>query len=197
MITLDEEKHEYRLDGVIVPSVTQIIDAAGLNGDAYKYADEYHLNRGRIIHKVIEYYMENRLSDNYRDPMILGYLDAWIKFVDETGFYADKGNLEKIIGDDKLMVGGTIDAIGNLNGAGTVVDAKSGLPLPSHGIQLAAYECLYRIGADYPPMNRVSVHLKSDGTYKMKIYPINELRRDREIFFAALRLYHWKKENLK
>ena len=52
MLTFDAEKHEYRLDGVRLPSVTQIIADAGLYGNT-SYFTDYSRDRGSFVHQII------------------------------------------------------------------------------------------------------------------------------------------------
>lgn len=53
----DEEWHCYKLDGKIIPSVTQLLDDGGyegINKDILKYAQD----KGTIVHKEIETYLK-------------------------------------------------------------------------------------------------------------------------------------------
>jgi hypothetical protein len=61
MIEFNEERHEYKLDGKIIPSVTQLLSKHGLTAD-YSMVPESILSakaeRGTLIHKEIQDYIE-------------------------------------------------------------------------------------------------------------------------------------------
>jgi hypothetical protein len=61
MIEFNEEKHEYKLDGKVIPSVTQLLSKHGLTAD-YSMVPESILSakaeRGTLIHKEIQDYIE-------------------------------------------------------------------------------------------------------------------------------------------
>ena len=63
MIEFNEERHEYKLDGKIIPSVTQLLKKHGLVAD-YSMVPEAILSakaeRGTLIHKEIQDYIEKR-----------------------------------------------------------------------------------------------------------------------------------------
>ncbi len=62
MIEFNEERHEYRLDGNVIPSVTQLLSKHGLVAD-YSMVPEAILSakaeRGTLIHKEIQDYIES------------------------------------------------------------------------------------------------------------------------------------------
>ena len=51
-LTLDPDLHEYRINGRVVPSVTQIVTDV-LDPD-YSHCEPWHLERGRAVHKAAE-----------------------------------------------------------------------------------------------------------------------------------------------
>ena len=56
-VVYDDEWHTYRLDGKIIPSVTQLLDDgeySDVDKDLLKYASE----KGKIVHKEIETYLK-------------------------------------------------------------------------------------------------------------------------------------------
>ena len=57
-VTYDDEWHTYKLNGVILPSVTQLLD----DGDYIKVKPEileYSRNRGELVHKECQDYLEH------------------------------------------------------------------------------------------------------------------------------------------
>jgi hypothetical protein len=90
-LVFEELTHTYTLDGERLPSVTQILQRA----DAINFEHipptirERALERGTAVHKAVHYYNEHDLDvDAFREtfPEYAPYLDAWIKFLDVSGF---------------------------------------------------------------------------------------------------------------
>ena len=52
ILTFDEALHEYHINGRVVPSVTQIVNAV-LAPD-YSFATEWHMERGKAVHRAAE-----------------------------------------------------------------------------------------------------------------------------------------------
>jgi hypothetical protein len=181
--------HEYRLvwaDGreEILPSVTQVIDAAGLVNEFSK--QEYAALRGSRAHEAGKYLFEQRLDWTSVDERILGYvqsLDKWIKL---TGFVAER--CEVRLYHPILKFAGSFDCIGHLpDGSRVIADLKTGTPDGWHGVQLAGYMILlggYR--------RRGGLYLQKDGDIaKWKEY---EDPMDESNFISLLNVYRLKKE---
>jgi len=185
MLTFDAEKHEYRLDGVRLPSVTQIIADAGLYGNT-SYFTDYSRDRGSFVHQIIEWHLSQELDEATIDPVLMPYFEAWKRFEAESSYVSD--SCEEQLASSRYRYAGTIDHIGHLNGYFCIIDVKSGAPTPATGIQLAGYENLLKVkGA-----KRFALHLKDDGNYKLIEYKDSN---DRNVFLAALSLYYWKQNN--
>ena len=184
-LTFSAENHEYRLQGVRLPSVTQIIADAGLYGNT-DYFTEYSRDRGSYVHKAIEYHLAGELDESTLDPVIVPYFEAWQKFVLESNYVSDE--CEHRTASTVYRYAGTIDHIGHLGGHFCIIDVKTGTPTPATGIQLAGYENLLKVkGA-----KRFALHLKDDGNYKLIEYKDSN---DRNVFLAALSLFYWKQNN--
>ena len=82
--SFEEAEHAYYLDGVRLPSVTQILKAEGFI-DA-RFYDEHSRERGRIVHLACEYDDLGELDDDSLDPEIAPYVEAWRRFKQESGF---------------------------------------------------------------------------------------------------------------
>lgn len=183
----DPATHTYSMDGVRFASVTEVIKAAGMYGDAVKFADDYARDRGRIVHKTIELYHSGKLDPLAVAPEVEPYLDAWAAFIAESGFVP--AMLEKILHDPVILIAGTADVIGCYEGHAAILDIKTGQAHPATGIQLAGYEHLYGTA-----VRRIAVHLQADGKYRLKEY---RDRHDRDIFLGAVAVHNWRLANLK
>ena len=186
VIEFNEQDHSYHSQGVRYPSVTNILAAEGFYGDAAAYFTEYSRDRGRFVHKIIQYHIEGVLDESTIDPVLRPYYDAWLSFERDTGFVSER--CEMPIASDLYKVAGTPDHVGRLNECFAIVDVKTGVMNPVTGVQLAAYELLLNVSS----AKRFGLQLKDSGKYSLKEY---KDRTDRGIFLAALSIYQWKKNN--
>lgn len=184
-IHLDPETHTYACDGVVYPSVTQILKDEGFI-DATWFTD-YARDRGILVHRITHWYDTDELDMESVDPALGGYLEAWIRFREESGF--DPQIIEQSLASHTHRFAGTPDRVGILNGNLAIPDIKSGAIQPWTGLQLAGYEVLYG-----QRVNRFGVQLTDDGKYKL--IPFTD-RNDRGVFLAALATWWWKEANQK
>lgn len=78
MLKLNKETHTYSDEnGKVYPSVTQLIDAAGLKS-TYDSGTTYYADLGEAVHKLLELYDKDDLGEY--NPAYQPYLDSWIKF---------------------------------------------------------------------------------------------------------------------
>jgi hypothetical protein len=168
MLTFDEEKHEYRVDGHIVPSVTQIIKWAGLIGSQW-YTEEAR-DIGTEVHLATQYCddPEYDVDLDELDDRVRPYVEAWIRFRDETKFWPNGIEARYCFSVDGNRYAGTLDREGRMFGAFCVIDIKTGQPESWHQIQTAAYASM----GDYE-LHRVAVYLSSDGKYKLERHTDN------------------------
>lgn len=188
MNTYDDELHEYRIDGVVVPSVTTILQAAGLYDDTW--FTESARARGKYIHTAVLYYLQDDLVEDSIPEEYRGYIAAFKSFMADTGFQADIQNCEKPVYMAIYGYAGTPDLVGYMNDCFTLIDIKTGAETPTTGIQLAAYEQL--IGSPIVS-KRHGLYLKDTGKYKLIQYTD---RNDLKLFNASLSLYHWRQKEV-
>lgn len=176
MLEFDEQKHEYRLDGVVLPSVTQILEP--LSKANYKGIDEDILikaaYRGSCVHGAIELFCEYGVEDivaEYR-----GYFEAFERFASEQVF--EPIDIEKRVYHKKLMYAGTADSIAKLDGKMVLIDWKTSSSINEklYGVQLEAYEqALRSMDEKYWDISeKMVVQLKSNGRYKIYSFPIRD-----------------------
>ena len=188
MIEFNEAAHIYKVDGEPFISVTQVIAAAGLYGDATQYFTERSRDRGRFVHRAIEFYLLGKLDESTIDPDLRGYFDAYLAFEKDTVFYP--GFIEHTLYSIPLQVAGRVDLIGPWKGGAAILDIKTSSTVsPVTGIQLAGYEYLFG-----SPAKRFALHLGAEGKYRLIEFSD---RADRGVFLAACTLYNWKLNNLK
>lgn len=186
-LEFNEEKHEYRLNGVVLPSVTQIIKPLYSYDGISSAILEYAAGRGRAVHKAVELWSQNTLDDTTIDPVIVPYLEAWKKFALEKCFIVTAS--EQHLAHPHMKYAGTPDAEGLINKEEWLVDIKAVAELhASVGVQLAAYAAL--IGK--PSIRRAAVQLKPDGKYIFQEY---KNKSDWPVFVSCLTVHNFRSNN--
>jgi hypothetical protein len=109
-----EEGHIYRIGGVIVPSVTQILAAEKIVD--LDSIPEQRLNAssnfGTAVHKMCQLFDEKRLNEDTLDDNLRPYLRAWRYFIAESQLKIT--GIERIVASQKYMFAGTIDRTGEM-----------------------------------------------------------------------------------
>jgi hypothetical protein len=185
------ETHTYLKEGRAVPSVTQIIERAGLV--CYDHIPKPILDHkaevGTAAHAAAHYYDEGDLDLTTLDDEVMPYLEAWMRFRNETNFLANAIEQRGIAMADGMEYGYTFDRDGLLNGRRTLLEIKCTASIEvSWGPQTAAYEMALR-AKDGQARHRVAVHLKPNGTYSL--IQLSEIK-DYQVFRWALGLEVWK-----
>ncbi len=182
----DPETHTYTINSCKVPSVTQILK--GVLGDEPWY-DEWYAGRGRAIHQAIHYLVKNRLNYDSLDERIVGQIEAFKKFLVETGFTVLESEI--MMYSDIYQFAGTADLIlSNLNGNLIMADIKSSIE-PKVDLQLGGYSILSNENPHIK--NYCAVGLNENGTYKMRW--VDDIKTARRVFFSCLTVYNWKRQN--
>ena len=183
-----EEPHEYKLDSVVIPSVTQILLDLGI---IRLVADEY-LQRGTAVHKACELYDKSIPDESTITKEIQPYLLAWKQFLSDTQFIIDE--IETPDYSNKYKYGFKIDRIGMLENKITILDIKTA-NVPNHlanKLQLVGYQLGYNERhklEEYKATRRIAVHLKSSGTYKIEEY---KDKKDINSWLSCLNVYNLK-----
>ena len=185
IIDFDEATHTYRVQGKVVPSVTQIlkpvVDFSFVPHEVLANASKF----GTAVHLATELDDLRELDESSLDERIVPYLSAWRTFSKNNN--VSWHGIEQRIYNDQFKYCGTIDRVGKVNGKQSVVDLKTSAGLyPSYALQTAAYQ-----RAVNPAFDRLVVQLKADGTYQIKKY---ESPTDWAVFCSLLTLTSWAKE---
>lgn len=185
--TFDQETHVYRFGGFPVPSVTQVLNEAGLIDTGFY--QEYHRWRGSAVHLACWFYDQDDLDESTVPEDLRGYLDAYKQFKAEKDFVIETVEEKRI--HPVFGYAGTVDRSGIYEGMATVLDLKTGAPVPAYRLQLAAYCYLM----PQPWQRRLNLQLSKDGKYKLHEYPLSELQDDFNMFSAALTVCNWRRAN--
>lgn len=192
-LTFDHKRHEYRMDGVIIPSTTQVLLAEGFIDTTFM--DEWGRDRGSMVHLAVRYLLEGRLDFNTVDPRIAPYVDGAGKFVSDMGFIPK--HIEKSFAHPIYRYGLTPDTLGTVRQFGddlVLIDWKTGAPHPATVLQMASYlEGLRANGIEVKHI--YIIYLREDGTYKPELVKVTQ--HEVGIFLSALACMNWKNNHLK
>ena len=181
----DEANHVYRVDGRAYPSVTQIINRVC---PREWRADEWAMNRGRMVHLAMSMHLQGTLDMDSLDPRIVGRVTAAIRACRDFGWKAEY--IEERMACKMLGVAGTPDAI--MYG-GACVDWKGGPIDGAVGVQLGFYSMLaHNNGINVKRL--FGVHTRDDGTYRHEEYKIPASSADAVHFLGV---FNWMKRNNK
>jgi len=167
----DDGTHTYLVDGIIVPSVTQLLNRKF--GHKYDDVDSGVLRaaaeRGTMIHKAVEGYCKSGAFGPVPEVQDFAFLQKYYKFAVE---HNELPIILDIAGD---TFAGRLDLILNFDGVLAVADIKTTSTLDKDylGHQLN----LYRIGAmqsyGFDIQKVFGIHLR-DGKRKLVEIPIRE-----------------------
>jgi hypothetical protein len=190
-ISFNEERHEYRIDGYLVPSVTAIIKPLITVG-GMPDVREYKRQIGKALDTAITLWERQDLDIDTVDPAVLPFFEAWIKFKQETGFRVLLN--QPIVYSKKLRFAGTADLIGTRRTDSEVpeelIDTKCVWTMdPATAIQTAGYTIGALESLGLKIKKRTGLQLLRDGTYRA--FPYTE-QNDENIFRSLLNIYSWK-----
>jgi hypothetical protein len=177
MLTFEVPTHTFWRDGLRVPSVTQVLKAAGLVRD---YNNTWARDRGSRVHQAL-FELTQRSEDAALaclEPDDVPYFDAAQHWMATSGV--------EVLGAEELVDGGSYagwrDLRVRMRGADrpAVVDLKTGALPPWVGLQLAAYTAGLPV-----PHDRYAVRLQADGTPRVQWY---RDPRDLHDFLACVRV---------
>lgn len=186
--------YRYYLGDLGFPSPTSLIKEFGLIDD--RFFKEFHANRGRAVHKAIQYDNEGVLDESNLDPRIAPHVEAFRKFKRENLFEPIARLAERPLFSRVYAFGVTPDCPGFLGKDHTpaVVEIKSGVTEHwTFALQTAAQQIALFEMANFSPVVRVVVQTRSDGSYKLKYH---DGIGDRDEFLALVRV-HWLKRRKK
>lgn len=167
MIEFDPDTHIYKIDGRVVPSVTQVLGAMGCGNNRF-YTGEGR-ERGNAVDTLTELYDAGKLDLDAVEshcPQYHGYVMAWIKFRAETGFETFRAQVK--VANSVLGYAGMLDREGRFhprNTNGVIVDIKTGAREWWHPLQTQGYaDCMVE------PHGRGCVYLDRYGDYKWSLH---------------------------
>ena len=178
----DPATHTYLSGERILPSVTEIVTS--VCGEP-SYASEWHMNRGRAVHKAIALTIKGTLDESTIDDRIRPYLDTAKKALSELKIsqfvIIETPMLHKV-----LQYAGTLDLFTD---EGILIDFKTNQHSPTTQIQLGGYSELLK--SNGYKVNGCWELVIGETNYKLTKYKPEKCIR---LFLAAYTLYGWQKE---
>ena len=192
MITFDEAAHRYTVDGVEVPSVTEVCRFLSYDQKSDRpWLAKAAADRGTRVHAAcaaIDYGIDPEETED-----ISGYLKAYRRFLKD--YRPDWEGIEYIAGDTILGVAGTVDRFGTLyDGRTCILDIKTGSQLHDAPLraQLTGYKRLLALDRGFYPDHLYALQLSKDGTYT-----VVDVRQDDELLNACIFIHNAVRRKIK
>lgn len=166
----DDDSHIYLVDGVIVPSVTQLLKSKF--GNKYDLVNPAVLERaairGTAIHEAIEKYCKTGESDGSREVHNFNFLRT------RYNFEVLANEVPIVISDKEPIAAGRLDLVLSINGHKAIADIKTTAVLDKEYLyyQLNLYRVGYMQSYGGEIEGLYGVHLKNEKRKLVNI-PIN------------------------
>ena len=123
-IIFDEKKHQYTVDGVVYPSVTDILEhlTAPGYGKVNPAILEEAKQRGTAVHELTEAIDYGMPPEEIEDGLA-GYALAYLRFL--ADYDVEWELIEHRFYEPKMGFCGTIDRVGKIDGVDCVLDIKT------------------------------------------------------------------------
>ncbi len=162
-IIFDKAAHQYRVDGRLVPSVTSVLNAAGLTNP--RFFTQESRERGTAVHSAIHYLVQGDLDESSLCKEVMRYFKAFVMFQNLTHFTTIFSEYTVYSGDFDYI--GTLDLYGWLNGRRVIIDVKTGSVPPTVDLQLWAYRrAAEEMGCKVDGV--FSLNLRKDSSFRLK-----------------------------
>lgn len=127
-LLFNADRHEYWLDGALLPSTTQILRESGLvRFDGIPaFILEAARTRGSAVHQLCHFANEDDLDWSSVDDAYRPYLEAWMRYREERRLRVLL--CEHRIASRRHRVTGTLDLLCEIDGDGWLIDYKTGDP---------------------------------------------------------------------
>lgn len=201
----DEKEHIYKLDGRLLPSITDTLGDQGFVD--YSFLSErdrpFYLRRGTAIAEATRLYDLGILDwkslreivewNGEQKPWNLGAMEAYLRFREEFAEW-EPAAIEKPLYDPVYQYAGRPDRLFDTPSGLVVVQIKKGKVERWVGLQTAAEARLFEQKSYGRIKRRFGLELRSDGTFKAKrdLTPFKD-PNDIKIFLSALAVLKWKK----
>lgn len=191
-LTFERETHTYRLDGTVVPSVTQVLEQIQMLDGIPPDVLERARIRGQHVHEAMALLVRDDLDWESLDPELVPYLEGGKRFLEESGIVVIASELQVYCPITRCA--GTLDLFGEWRNSEVIVDFKATSDVPAPvGPQTAGYDFLYdaTFTKSRRRRKRYCVQLTPRG---YKVEPLND-PADYPMFISCLNLWHWRNKH--
>lgn len=192
-IRFEESTHTYHLDGVRVPSITQVLKCATYDDFDHVHPDVLakKAREGTELARMIEDWVKGRFDVMSYDPVLLGDFDAFEIWHRKTGGMVLHS--ETIVASKRWQYAGRLDLVYQFpTGVVAMIDIKRTYSPPvSGGPQTAAQALAFSEMSgdeDMKNMPRYLLHIKDE---VCTLVPQRD-RNDIKVFLAALNVTKWR-----
>ena len=190
--TFDPEGHVYTVNGVALPSVTSVLPYN------YRGNNEAAMLKGTYVHDMCRLYLLNNLDEDNLDPVLVPYLDAFKKFLNDSKGMGIEGVIDIKSGSPHPCVELQVPAYIELVNNGIPMSAPEGMPV----LEMPFYHPVYQYAGTpdiiiydkLPIFEGHGLYLKENGKYSLKPIEIENIRKNLEMFLQFLNTEKWKRE---
>jgi hypothetical protein len=186
-IILNRQSHDYTVDGIVKPSVTQVLKDQGiLVISDFSTGPE----TGKMVHEATEAVDLGLYNAADWPEIVWPYIDAYLAFKEAVSF--EPRGVEQLLYNEAYGYCGTLDRTGLLKGKPALVDFKTGVPNVATTVQIAAY---WMAHSQRDKLTCYSLYLKADGKYKLDKIKPGDLMVAWNRFLSALNTYQFRATN--
>ena len=195
-LEFDEERHIYKVNNEILPSVTQIM--APLTDKFYKDINKDVLSkaaeRGTEVHNAIETFIKYGIEDISAENE--GYFKAYKSFTED--YEVEVESSEYAIYHNTLRYAGKVDLLAKVDGVSTIVDFKTAKAVNTTLGQMQVNAYLNALFSHFAEseffkgeLQRIILQLREDGGYH--VYKVKNDITQSQVFLALLTVFNYKK----
>lgn len=187
-LRLDEEKHQYWLNGKRIPGLSELLKHFGFIDDAYYTEDGREV--GRAVHMGTESMDLGRQEHlQFTNKAIIGRIMAWERFKQDKQFHPT--SIETIHAHPYGTYGTRIDRLGFFRESPVeaLIELKCGGKEAWHKLQTGGQDAALGPSA---PRRRFALYLRPDETYNLVEHTD---RTDAPVFVSLASAYTWKQNN--
>lgn len=196
LLRFDPERHEYSLDGRVIPSVTTILE--GVRAYSTRWFTEESSTRGTTVHEYTAWIEKGMVSfGDFEGNPYAGWIEAFRKFLADSQWRSEEIEFRMV--HSSLLFAGTTDRIGRPESSDfrkkyrirenerVVLDIKTGPFAAWHVVQLEAYRMMAKEAKPFDGHTRIfGLYLRENGRDTFRDCPGNY----QELWMLQVRNYH-------
>jgi len=178
MIDFNAENHEYTLEGIHIPSMSELLELISSDYDI----PDFYAERGTAVHSLTEAYDKGMYFEELAGDLI-PYMFAYEDFQEEHEVKIE--SIEEILFNRELLYAGRRDRLWIIDGDKHLTDIKTGGKYRQHIAQLCGYAL-----CDKGKYKLSNLYL-NPYIYKLHVWGQEEIDQGCELV-EALSLVYWE-----